>query len=305
MKAPKLTINTKLLFSYLGMALLTVIASAYAVISLQNLNKLSQAITNQDYAVLERSKNLMDTLLAKESAEKKFFIFKDPSFANIFWIRSWEFKNGIADIKKLKLSGLSTILAQLSALQNQYDALFRKELALIEGNRLGEASLLSEQEGEKIIDDMANHVRTIGKKADENIERHMGLFKDQGIRASRITITLSIISLIAGFSLAVLITYNIARPLKKLEKATALIAEGKFKNDLNMNRGDAIGSLARAFIVMAERLKILEAYHLDASPLTGHPGNLAIEKHLEQRLAAQRPFSLSHLDLDKFKPFSH
>ena len=304
MKAPKLTINTKLLLSYLGMALLTVVASAYAVISLQNLNKLSQAITNQDYAVLESSKNLMDTLLAQESAEKKSFIFRDPSFANIFWTRSREFKNGIADIKKHRLSGLSAILAQLSVLQDQYDALFHKKLALIEGNRLGEATLLSEQEGKKIIDDMADHVRTIGKKADENIERHMGLFKDQGMRASRITITLSIISLIAGFSLAVLITYNIARPLKKLEKATALIAEGKFKNDLNMNRQDAIGSLANAFMVMAERLKALEAFHRDASPLTGLPGNLAIETHIQKCLAEKKRFSICHVDLDNFKPFA-
>jgi len=132
----------------------------------------------------------------------------------------------------------------------------------------------------------------------------MILFKDQGLTASRITITLSILSLIAGFSLAVLITYNIARPLRKLEQATALIAEGRFDNDLNMNRGDAIGSLARAFSVMAERLKVLEAVHRDASPLTGLPGNLAIEKQLKKRLAEKIPFSLCHVDLDNFKPFA-
>ena len=55
---------------------------------------------------------------------------------------------------------------------------------------------------------------------------------------------------------------------------------------------------------MAERLKVLEASHRDASPLTGLPGNLAIEKHLEMRLAAKKPFSLCHLDLDNFKPFA-
>ena len=304
MKAPKLTINKKLLLSYLSMALLTVLASTYAVISLQNLNKLAEAITNQDYAVLESSKNMMDALLAQESTEKKFLIFKDPSFADIFRTRSQEFSKGLSDIKKYHPSGSAAILSRLSTLQGQYDELFQKELALIQESQAEKASLLSEQEGKIIIENMANLVRSIAKKAEMDIDRHMSLFRDQGLKASRITVALSIISLIFGFTLAVIVAYNIARPLKKLEKVTALIAEGKFKNDLNMNRQDAIGSLARAFIVMAERLKTLEALHRDASPLTGLPGNLAIEKHIEKRLAEKNLFSLCHVDLDNFKPFA-
>ncbi len=304
MKAPKLTIKQKLLLSYLSMALLTIVASVYAIISLQQMNQLAQAITNQDYMILQSSKLMMDTLLTLESTEKKSLIFKDPSVANIFWSKSQELRQAIEKTKKHRLADLIKPLARLSSLQSQYDALFLKELALIEENRLEEASLLSEQEGKQIIDAMAKDVRTIGKKAEEAIARHMGSFQNQGLTASRITIALSVISLIAGFSLALLVTYNIARPLKKLERVTALIADGQFNNDLNMNRQDAIGSLARAFIVMAERLKILEAFHRDASPLTGLPGNLAIEKKIKMKLSEKRPFSLCHVDLDNFKPFA-
>ncbi len=304
MKAPKLTIKQKLLLSYLSMALLTVVASAYAVVSLQKLNRQAYAITSQDYVVLETSKNLRDALLTQESTEKKFLIFKDPSFANIFFTRSREFKNSLAGIKNNHLPGLTKTLSQLAYLQDQYEALFRKELELIQENRGEEASRLSEQGSRYLIEEMANQVRIMGKKAEEDIDKRMILFKDQGQEASRITIALSIISLIAGVTLAVLITYNIARPLKKLEQATALIAEGKFNNNLNMNRQDAIGSLARAFIVMAERLKALEAQHRDASPLTGLPGNLAIETQIKKRLAEKKHFSLCHVDLDNFKPFA-
>ena len=304
MKLPKLTINRKLLLSYLSMALLTVLSSAYAVVSLQNLNKLAHDITNQDYVILDNCKQMIDALLTQESTEKKALIFKDPSFATIFRTRSQEFKKGIENINKYNLADFNAKLARLSSLQEQYDTLFQRELALMQENRLDEALLLSEKEGKQFIDEMASSVRYIGKKAEQGIDSNVRLFKDESLQASRITIALSIISLIVGFTLAMLVTYNIARPLKKLEKATALIAEGRFDNDLNMNRGDAIGSLASAFIVMAERLKVLEASHRDASPLTGLPGNLAIEKHIEMRLAAKRPFSLCHLDLDNFKPFA-
>ena len=304
MKLPKLTINRKLLLSYLGMALLTVLSSAYAVVSLQNLNKLAHDITNRDYVILDNCKLMMDALLTQESTEKKALIFKDPSFEKIFGTRRQEIKKGIDNITKHHLAGFSAPLSQLSSLQDQYNALFQRELALMQANRVDEALLLSEQEGKQFIDEMARRVRYIGKKAEQEIDSNVRLFKDESLQASRITIALSIISLIFGLTLAMIVTYNIARPLRKLEEATALIAEGRFNNDLNMNRGDAIGSLARAFMVMAERLKVLEASHRDASPLTGLPGNLAIEKHLEMRLAAQRPFSLCHLDLDNFKPFA-
>ncbi len=66
----KLTIKRKLLFSYMAMVLLTVLASTYAVISLQNLNKLAYTIISQDFMALETSKTMMDALLAQESAEK-------------------------------------------------------------------------------------------------------------------------------------------------------------------------------------------------------------------------------------------
>jgi len=66
----KLTISRKLLLSYLAMAFLTILASAYAVYRLQSLEELAYNIINQETALLEKSKKLMDLLIAQESAEK-------------------------------------------------------------------------------------------------------------------------------------------------------------------------------------------------------------------------------------------
>jgi GGDEF domain-containing protein len=132
----------------------------------------------------------------------------------------------------------------------------------------------------------------------------MNLIRTQGANAAQLTIVLTVLSLVAGFSLALLITYNISVPLKKLEKATRLIADGQFDHHLHIDRPDEIGSLASAFGVMTKRLKVLEALNLDASPLTGLPGNLAIERVIEERLSAQIAFSLCQIDLDHFKPFA-
>jgi GGDEF domain-containing protein len=300
----KLTIYRKLLLSYLAMALLTVLASAYAVFSLWQLNDLAFRIIHEDFAVVEQSKRLIDTVIARESAEKRYIILRDPKLEEIYWSRSREFSRILAQIKQSRFSGIEAATSRLSLLHVEHETIFSREADLIRGNRTEEARSLSEGAGRKAIDEMAQLIRALQKRAESDIETRMNRIKEQGLRASRLTVVLSLVSLMVGVLLVLLITYNISRPLRRLEKATAVIAEGKFDHDLGLKRDDEIGSLAHAFSVMARRLKVLEEQNLDASPLTGLPGNMAIERELGQRLLAKTPVSLCQVDLDNFKPFA-
>ena len=101
-----------------------------------------------------------------------------------------------------------------------------------------------------------------------------------------------------------IITRNISKPLQQLQKATRLIAEGNLDHKIEARRNDEIGALAKSFAHMTKRLKVLEALNLDASPLTGLPGNLAIENRIEHLLTQGKLFSLCQVDLDNFKPFA-
>lgn len=300
----KLTIYRKLLLSYLAMAFLTVLASAYAIFSLQQLNDLAYRIINDDFAVVDQSKSLLDSLIARESAEKRYLILQDPTIEEIYWARSREFSRIFEERRKGRFAGIDPTMARLSLLHGQYDALFSQEVQLVRAKQNEEAQTLSEGQGRKAIDEMAMLVRAGLKKAEGNIDARMNRINVQSLRASRLTVVLSLVSLVVGVLLVLLVTYNISRPLRRLEKATALIAEGKFDFNFHLARDDEIGSLAHAFGVMAQRLKILEERNLDASPLTGLPGNLAIEREIEKRLQAKRPISLCHVDLDNFKPFA-
>jgi GGDEF domain-containing protein/CHASE3 domain sensor protein len=299
----KLTIYRKLLLSYLAMAFLTVLASAYAIFSLQQLNDLAYRIINEDFAVVEQSKNLLDSLIAQESAEKRYLILQDPTIEGLYWSRSRQFRRIFEELRKDRFAGIDPAMARLSLLHGEYNALFSQEVQLVRAKRNEEAQTLSEGQGRKAIDEMAMLVRAVQKKAEGNIDQRMKRIDVQSLRASRLTVVISLVSLVIGVLLVLLVTYNISRPLRRLEKATAMIAEGKFDFDFRLDRDDEIGSLAYAFGVMAQRLKLLEERNLDASPLTGLPGNLAIERELGNRLQAKTPVSLCHVDLDNFKPF--
>lgn len=300
----KLTISRKLLLGYLVMALLAVTASAYAVISLRQLNHLTYGIINHDFLIVETSKKLMDSLLAQESAERKYLILRSSSIAEIFRTHNHEFAQMLQGVSDISLPGITSLHKNMLWLTQQYGALFEREVVMVEENRLKEAVDRSEDEGKQIVEHLAYQIRSLQQKAEKDIDIRMNLIREQGARAAQITIVLTVLSLVAGLLLASLITYNISMPLKKLEKATRWIAEGRFDYNLKIDRPDEIGSLAKAFGMMTKRLKILEALNLDASPLTGLPGNLAIERTIEERLSTKELFSLCQIDLDHFKPFA-
>jgi diguanylate cyclase (GGDEF)-like protein len=300
----KLTIYRKLLLSYLAMALLTVLASAYAIFSLQRLNELAYRIISEDFAVVDISKKLMDTLIAQESAEKRYLILRDQTIEELFWSRSREFNSAIGQLRQNSFPGVGPAPAVIAQLHGRYVELFSREVGLIRGNQGEDAQAISENSGRKAIDEIAFHLRALQRRAEGDIGARLNEIKVRGLTASRLTVALSLVSLAVGVLLVFLVTYNISRPLRRLEKATALIAEGNFDYDFRMNRRDEIGSLALAFGVMSRRLKILEERNIDASPLTGLPGNRAIEQEIVKRLEAKQPFSLCHVDLDNFKPFA-
>ncbi|MCX5821967.1 MAG: hypothetical protein NTY86_00240 [Deltaproteobacteria bacterium] len=111
----KLTIYRKLLLSYLAMALLTVLASAYAIFSLQQLNDLAYRIINEDFTIVEQSKSLLDSLIAQESAEKRYLILQDPTIEEIFWSRSREFSRLVGEMQKSRFAGIGPTIASSMA----------------------------------------------------------------------------------------------------------------------------------------------------------------------------------------------
>lgn len=287
------------------MALLTVVGGLYALVSLQKIASSSYNITNHHYILMESSKKMMDILLAQEAAEKKYLILKDPELQAMFLQRFEEFQSELARVRGLKLDSKTTkAVIRLDVLHRGTQDLFLREVQLIQSGLLGDAQALSDTEGRAVIDEMAMILRNIQKDMNWAVNKEMNLIVSQASSAVNITLGLCLLSLVLGITLALMITRNISKPLKQLQKATRLIAEGHLDHTIEARRQDEIGALATSFAHMTERLRELEALHLDASPLTGLPGNRAIENKIQELLAAGRMFSLCHIDLDNFKPFA-
>lgn len=300
----KLTISRKLLLGYLFMALLTVLAGAYALFSLQRIHQVAHDITQHNFAVIEQSKKLTDALLAQESAEKRYLILKDPLLEQIFLQRSREFEETLGHIRSLSLDRTTQrTFDEIQKFHQQLHDTFIEEVALVQNDQMPEAQALSESIAGDAIDEIAKRLRTVQIQTDRSITEKMNQMTRRGRGAVNITLALALLSLLLGVTLALLITRNISKPLQQLQKAAGMIAEGNLDHHIEARRDDEIGALAKSFAEMTKRLKILEELNLDASPLTGLPGNLAIENRIKSLLGKKKKFSLCQVDLDNFKPF--
>jgi diguanylate cyclase (GGDEF)-like protein len=301
----KLTIAKKLLAAYLLMALLTILVGSYALFSLQHLNELAYTILKKDFLIIYHGRQMLDNLLAQERSEKKFIILQDPALAELYRVRSAAVKESIKKLQKVGGPDLEKLLSRIRELHDECGLLFEREAALLKAQQADGAIRLSEGPVKEKTDALAALLREVQKQAEGDVDQKMNLIRSRGTNAATVTTVLFLISLGGGIALALFVTYTISLPLRKLKTATGFIAEGNFDyEDLNIRHQDEIGELAKRFRIMASRLKMLEQLNLDASPLTRLPGNIAIERQIEKRLAEKRAFSLCHADLDNFKPFA-
>lgn len=298
-----MTIGRKLLLCFTIMATFTLIAGSYAIFRLRDMSELASSTISKDYAVVENARKMADLALGMENVEKKFLVMKDDSIAELFWSYSSELQGLIDSVADLNLPGISPYLKRVTVEKENYEETFRQVASLVNARRMEEATRLSEDKGKQALEGLLSSISALQRRAERTVDSRIKEINRESVNASRITMFLTIAGFFLGLLLALRVTLDISRPLSRLERVTSLVAEGNFNEKINLNRNDEIGRLSRAFDIMIEKLKVLEAMLLDASPLTGLPGNRAIEEEISKRLQSGIPFSLCHIDLDNFKPY--
>jgi GGDEF domain-containing protein len=127
---------------------------------------------------------------------------------------------------------------------------------------------------------------------------------DRSSEAYRLSLIITFIGIILTVPVTLKVIGSIRRSVRTLQEATQEIAAGNFETPIGIEGNDEFGQLARDFSSMARKLEELEQASLDANPLTRLPGNLVINRVLEDRLAQKQSFAHLYLDLDNFKAYS-
>ncbi len=221
-----------------------------------------------------------DQKLTKMAYEVKSFYEKYPS------LTIHDYLENLGDL------GYQIILVDENEKQSFYGGTFRK-------NRLDRSTVQSVLNGE-VYHGIAQYptnwfvtgffdnsvVNTIGVPINHGEEQHFALFVRPNVELQfgELRILFSIIlclTIILSILMVFISTRYIVQPIVKLTEATKIIAEGKYKIQLQIKRKDEIGKLANHFTKMTKKLDQIEQMrqefvsnvsHEFQSPLTSIQG---------------------------------
>jgi len=287
----KLSLILKIGAGYAAMAVFTIAALAFSSFHLYAINTTARGIANIELPAISALIKLRSSLLAQESFAGKFAILKDPTFIELFRQREKESMANLAVLERPEPAG---DLAELKRLYRGYHTAAEQLFAWRSGNtaELRSSALRLRAALDAFYFKRQEMLQAVLKRAD-----------DQQKSTIRWAIAISCSGLLLTIWIAPFVTYRIFGALGKLQKATHRIAGGDFNYDPQVPAEAEISDLASDFNQMAARLQELEQMNLDTIALTRLPGNLAIERVLDERLKSGAPFAFCSANLDNFKPF--
>jgi diguanylate cyclase (GGDEF)-like protein len=289
---PRVSLVQKIAAGYAAMALFTMAALFFSSSNLYSVHRTTREVAEKDLPIITALIRLRTSLLAQESFAGKYAILRDPAFVDLYGQREKESETSLAVLEE---KGASEELKKLKPLYLSYQKA---------SQQLFSGGAADTQSARATAVKLINAVDACYLNRQDLLQ---GVLKRAG-EQQKATLRSTVVISCAGFLLALAVApwgiYHAFSAIKKLQNATHRIAEGDFDYDPQVPHSDEFGELAKDFSRMAARLKVLEQYNLDASPLTRLPGNQAIERVLEERLATGETFAFCYADLDNFKPFS-
>ena len=300
MKSPPQSMARKMAAGYLLVTVFSLAAIVFALRSLHVETARSERLVAVDFTALNGYRDLRQNLLAQESLGKQYLILRDNTILELYDRRRQEFASLWHDLNALPLSAIQQQLAPKVIVYEERSAGCR---TLFDKKQWQQAETCLNQAVAPLRNTLIEALDTQTVNQEKTLKDSMKAFSADSRRAYRLTLLMAFLGIALSAPVSVTVILSLHRSIKELVLATKKIASGTFDHPINVDRGDEFGYLAREFSEMGYKLQELERLRLDANPLTHLPGNRAIERALQERIARQVPFAHLYIDLDNFKAY--
>lgn len=296
------SVTRKVAFGNLVIIAFSLLAVGYALVSLHDHNRRTEQLVGVQFRAFTLLRDIRQNMVAQENLEKQLVILGDSQLLLLLEKRAEDLEELLADIKKASLPGYFTSLPdkinEYSAQARHFRGLFARDGARSQAVDVAAAKTapLRSMLLEFLTDLRSQHQTALDMDLHE--------LSLQSRKAYRLTLAITFLGILLSAPVALTVIASIHSSVKALQKATREIATGCFETKIDIRSNDEFGQLAQDFANMARKLVDLEQLRLDANPLTRLPGNLAIDRELERRIAQQIPFAHMYIDLDNFKAYS-
>jgi len=258
----RLSLFTRLSLGYLAIFLIVAAASAYAILGLRHFGALTESILSVDNRILDDEKFLVDLLLGQSRAEQKYVITKDQAWFIQYTRQKNDFEAHMRSVLALDNAAASPVLKTIEENYRRYTALVDDEGRLVRANRPYPQSKYK-QDKDALIDAMLNAFEKLRANQQQVIYTKVADIAGAAGRAERMSLTISILSLLAIVTMSLLVTRSITGPIGLLKSKTRDIAQGNFEGNVEVKSPPEISELADALNAMSQKLRELDHMKAD------------------------------------------
>ena len=274
-----------------AMAVFTAAAMILSFMNLRAINSTARQIADTELPVVTALIKMRASLLAQAGFAGKYAIFRNATFIDLFRQRGGD---SIADLEVLERTNSIGDIANLRRLYLDYqmtsERLFAGKSHRYEEFHEAAAHLINALDSLYI--ERQGRMQAVLKHTDERQKSTIGW-----------AIGISCAGFLLFAFLAPLAIYRVTRALGKLQEETHKIALGHFNYEPQVSALEEISDLTSDFKQMTARIKEMEQMSEETLPATRLPGNLAIERVLNERLQSGTTFSFCQVELENLEPF--
>lgn len=265
-----MTIFSRLMLSYIALLIMATGVSTYSILQLGQMRGITHSIILLDTNLLDLHKNMADALLSASRYEKNITVMWDPALYESFLTSKKDFERYLEEAMTLAKSGeIHQVLTRLEERHRTYQALFAKEVALLEAgdplpeNRNGE-------EKEQVLNEALAELAQLRTLIHQSTFRKVRELDEAGVKAQTMAVVITAVAFLLGLLLSISITRSIIVPLSRMKKKTVEIAAGALEPDLDLPSPPEIGALVQAFNTMCAKLKEVDRMKSEFFSLMSH-----------------------------------
>lgn len=287
MKYNKLSIQKKLLTSFMMIAILTVICGGLGLAFLQKTNSdykyalnnygFSQGVIGNLGMEVQNSKSIIrDIIILKDNKELKDA--KDELDTCITKIQEL-----ITEVEKFNTSeDDKTLFNKISYDIAQYQVVKVEVINLSMAKKNDEALSLLREKGTPLMNEITDDISELMKKNISTGNEVINKLKVLQIIASSIIILSIVIACVFTVLLAIYLSKIIGNPIKEIAKVAEKISKGELDVSIDITSEDEIGELANSFSIMITSLR---SYIYEISDILGNisKGNINITTKVEYK----------------------
>lgn len=258
----RLSLFSRLTLGYLAIFLLAAAAGSYGIVMLRHVGGLTESILQVDNQVLDHERVLADLLLGQSRAEQKFVITKDEAWYLQFVGFKSDFEARMQTALAMPDSAVTPILEMIDRDYRGYLKLVEEEARYLR-TRKPYAEAQFKREKDARVDVLLHSLEKLRLSQQRAIHAKVANLAAVADRAQEVSITITLVCLLAIVLMSLWVTRSITRPIGLLKEQTKEIAAGNFSARVPIPSPPEIGALAESLNTMGDKLREIERLKAD------------------------------------------